>query len=179
VDYQGNGLGRRLMASVEEYARDKGFSALATLALDGPWMPASFYRKLRFSLVDQAGPMQLLWKPFGDCAEPGIWRGNFQPTIGQEVVHIDLVHSSQCWGMTLQAEMWRRVAKEYDGKVVVEDHLTDDREVMSLESMTGSIGVYLDGHRGPGHPLDDEHARNLIEKALKRKADNKPDAGDL
>lgn len=178
VDFQGKGLGRKLIASVEAYARQKRFNALATLALDGTWMPAAFYEKLGFSAVDSAGDMRLLWKPFAECSHPELWPGDFQPTIGRGVVHIDLVHSSQCWGMILQAVMWKRISEQYQGKVVVEDHLTDEREVMSMVSMTGSIGVFVDGIQGPGHPIGEEQAHALIEQALKRKADNKSDVGD-
>ena len=54
--------------SCEELIRDDSlkavFGAVAALALDGPWMPVAFYNKLGFFVVDTAGPMQLLWKPF-------------------------------------------------------------------------------------------------------------------
>jgi len=172
IDYQGKGLGRRLIDAVEANARDRGFKAMATIALDGPWMPASFYQKLNFSVVNSVENMKLLWKPFVDCPKPALWQGNFKPTIGKNVLHIDLVHSSQCWGVILQVKMWERIAKDYENNVVIEDHLTDDREIMCLASMTGSIGVYLNGFPGPGHPINEKQIRGIIEYALKRKADN-------
>ena len=58
------------------------------------------------------------------------------------------------------------------GKVVVEDHVTDDRKVMCLAAMTGSMGVYLDGVRGLGHPVDEQQARQMIDDALRRRADS-------
>jgi len=137
-------------------------------------MPATFYKKMGFSIVDSVGSMHLLWKPFGDCPQPHLWKGNFRPTVGKDVVHIDLIHSSQCWGMVLQAQMWKKLTAEFPSRVIVQEHLVDDRKIMSLDCMTGSIGVYLDGVCGPSHPIDENEMRRLIQEALAKKtADNK------
>jgi len=169
IDYQGKGLGRALVQSIETHAREHGSKGLATLALDGPWMPAAFYERLGFAIVDRVGPMRLLWKPFSESAPPQLRKGNFKPTVGENVVHIDLIYSSQCWGMVLQAQTWRRIAAEHPGRVVVHEHLADDRRVMSLDCMTGSIGVYVDGVRGPGHPIDEPGMRELLQVALDKR----------
>jgi len=71
--------------------------------------------------------------------------------------------------MVRQAQTWKRIAAEFLGKVIVQEHWVDDRQTMSLDCMTGSIGVYLDGVAGPGHPIDEDHMRRLIEEALARK----------
>jgi GNAT superfamily N-acetyltransferase len=170
INYEGRGCGRSLVVAAEEYARDLGYKGLATLALDGPWMPAAFYEKLGFSVADGVGRMRLMWKPFEECASPSIWRGNFSPTIGKDVVHVDLIHTSQCWGMFMQAQNWRRVIAEFRGQVVVRTHLADQRDIMSLACMTGSLGVYLDGELGPAHPLEEGEIRALLEEALSRKS---------
>jgi len=76
--------------------------------------------------------------------------------------------------LILQAQTWKRLAAEFPGRVVVQEHLADDRKIMSLDCMTGSIGVYLDGVCGPSHPIDENEMRRLIQEALAKKtADNK------
>lgn len=169
VNYERKGIGRRLIEQVEKYARDKGFIGLAALALDGDWMPAAFFLKVGFAEADKIGPMYLLWKPFGECEPPRIWKGNFNPTAGQAIVHIDVIYSCQCWGMVMQARSWRDVAAEFPGKVVVHEHHSDDRQVMSLDCMTGSIGVYIDGQWGPDHPIEKDEMRALVMEAVSRK----------
>lgn len=169
INYERRGIGRLLIEEIERYARDKGYKGLVTLALDGDWMPAAFYRKVGFTVVDKVGPMHLLWKPFDECEQPALWKGNFRPTIGKDVVHIDLIYSSQCWAMVMQSQSWRRVAAEFPRKVVIQEHLADDRKVMSLDCMAGSIGVYIDGQWGPPHPIGEDDMRRLIEDALSRK----------
>jgi hypothetical protein len=69
----------------------------------------------------------------------------------------------------LQAQAWQAVAGEYPGKVAVQEHLSDDRQVMSLDCMIGSLGVYIDGEWGPGYPIEKEEMRKLIQTVLSRK----------
>lgn len=175
VNYERRGIGSLLIKQVEVHAKAKGFKGLVTLALEGDWMPATFFEKMGFIEVDRIGPMRLLWKPFGKCEPPAIWMGNFTPTKGESQVHIDIIHSSQCWGMVMQAHMWRAVATEFSGKVVVQEQLSDDRQVMSLDCMTGSIGVYIDGQWGPACPIAKDEMRRLIKEAVSRKGGEEGD----
>lgn len=70
----------------------------------------------------------------------------------------------------MQAEVWKTVASEFCGKVVVQTHLVDDREIMSLDCMTGSIGIYVDGKRKPAdHPIGKDEMTTVIKKTLSRK----------
>ena len=169
VNYERQGIGCMLVEQVEKYSKSKGYKGLVTLALEGEWMPAAFFERIGFTKADEIGPMRLLWKPFGECEPPVIWKGNFIPTKGEGVVNIDLIYSSQCWGMVLQAQSWRAVAGEFPGKVVVQEHLSDDRQIMSLDCMTGSIGVYIEGDWGPAYPIEKEEMRRVIQMALSRK----------
>ncbi|MFW9781077.1 MAG: GNAT family N-acetyltransferase [Candidatus Heimdallarchaeota archaeon] len=168
VNYERRGCGRQLVDSVEQYARNNNFNGISTLALNGDWMPATFYQKIGFQIIEQYRDMFLLVKIFKLGEKPNIWKGNFQPTVRHDIVHIDLILSSQCWGTWMQVEMWKQICKLFPNKVELKIHMTDDRTIMSLDSMTGSIGVYLNGYRGPGYPIDKDTIKSLIEEAISK-----------
>ena len=167
-NFEKKGVGRRLVQEVENHARAEGFSGLAVLALRAEWMPAAFFERMEFCIVDQRGLMCLLCKAFGECAQPTIWDGNFKPKVGTDTVHIDVIRTSQCTG-SYTLDIWRDTASEFPEKVTFQEHLADDRNIMDIDCMTGSIGIFVDGERAPGYPIPKEEAKKIVEKALSGK----------
>jgi GNAT superfamily N-acetyltransferase len=167
IDLQHHGIGKMLIRSVEQYAREQGFAGIATIALEGDWLPEAFYENLGFSLVDQKDAICLLWYPFTDCPKPSLWLGNFEPTVRDDGVQVDVIHTSQCPGANTLG-LWRMIAEEYGDRVTFAEHIADDRSVMDIDCMTGCMGVFVNGKRAPCRPVSPEQVRSLIDEGLSR-----------
>ena len=166
ANYERKGVGSALVDAVEEHARAQGFCGVPTIALDVDHLPAAFWRKMGYELVEQARLICLLWKPFGDCVAPSLWRVGFEPTPSEEgCVHVDVVY----WSFCSFHQYVREIAASFGDKVVFREHTIDDREAMDIEAICGHVGLFVDGKRGPNWPVGDEEWRSLIEKALEAK----------
>jgi GNAT superfamily N-acetyltransferase len=167
IDLEHRGIGRMLIRAVEQYAREQGFDGIATIALDGSWLPESFYESMGFSLVSQRDSVCLLWNSFRDCPPPSLWSGNFDPTIREDGVQIDVIHTSQCPGATTLG-LWRSIAGEYGPRVSFTEHIADDRSLMDIDCITGCMGVFVNGKRAPCRPVSPQRARQMIDEQLSR-----------
>lgn len=166
VNHEGKGVGRALVNAVETYARTQGFSGIATLALDADHMPASFWGKMGYELIDRAGVICLMWKPLDDGVPPRLWKGNFQPAFGGEsCVHVDVLYCSFC---SFHGHI-KDIASDYSDRVVLHEHIIDDRETMDIDCICGHIAFFVDGVRKPNWPVGEREWRALIEQALDRK----------
>ncbi|MBD3647281.1 MAG: GNAT family N-acetyltransferase [Pseudomonadales bacterium] len=161
------GVGQMLIRAVEQYAREQGFAGLVTVALEGTWLPESFYENMGFTLIQQDDEVCLLWKPFKECPQPELWSGNFEPTVRDDGVHVDVIHTSQCPGATTLG-LWQEIAGEYGPRVSFAEHLADDRSIMDIDCLTGCMGVFVNGKRAPCRPISADKVRDLLDEALSR-----------
>ena len=167
IDLSGLGIGKLLIRAVEQYAREQGFKGLATIALGADPLPGSFYEHMEFTCIEQKDSLHLLWLPFKECEKPALWSGNFEPATRHDGVHIDVVHTSQCPGEKTLG-MWHSLVDEYGEEVTITEHLADDRSIMDIDCVPGSMGVFVNGNRVPRDPPSRLHARQVIEDALRR-----------
>lgn len=161
------GVGKMLIRAVEQYARENGFAGLATIALERDWLPASFYEKMGFTGLEQQDEVHLLWRAFRNSPAPSLWRGNFDPVVRDDGVHIDVIRTSQCPGAGTLS-LWRDVAEEYGARVTFSEHVADDRSIMDIDCVTGCMGVFVNGKRAPCRPVSSDRARQMIDEALAR-----------
>ena len=160
------GIGRLLVRSVEQYAREKGFKGMVTLALKGNRLPEAFYESVGFRLLQQIEDLCLLWYPFSEeCDQPIIWKGNFKPHIREDGVQIEVIRTTQCPGLS-SPEVWRSVADEYDDAVSYSEFDADSREVMDIDCVTGCAGVFVNGNRVSCHCTSTEEIRGIIDREL-------------
>lgn len=159
------GVGKMLIRAVEQYAREQGFTGMATIGLEGDWLPESFYEKMGFEIIDRRDTVCLLWRPFREGPAPSLWAGNFDPAIRSDGVHIDVIYTSQCPGATTLG-LWQTVAEEYGPRVTFAEHLADDRSIMDIDCLTGCMGVFVNGKRAPCRPVSSNRIRDIIDEAL-------------
>lgn len=165
VNHEGKGVGRALVAAVESHAKAGRFSGVTTLAKDEDHMPAAFWRKLGYDLVEQDGVVCLMCKHLVEDAQPpSLWRGDFMPSVQEDVVHVDVLYCSFCGFHT----HIKKIASEYP-KVAFHEHAVDDRQTMDIDCINGHISLFVDGKRGPNWPAGEEEWRRLIKEALLRK----------
>ena len=160
------GIGKLLVRSVEQFAREKGYKGMATLALLGKRLPEGFYESVGFKLIQQIDELCLLWYPFmQDIDEPRIWEGNFKPAVREDGVHVDIIRTPQCPGM-VAPDIWRRVTGEYDDTVSYSETLAADRSKMDISCVTGCAGVYVNGNKVSCHFASTEEIRSIIDREL-------------
>lgn len=160
------GIGRLLVRSVEQFAREKGYAGLATLALMGDRLPEGFYETVGFDLIEQKDNVCLLWYPFiDDCPQPVIWEGNFTPKVRTDGVQVEVIRTTQCPAVNAQ-ELWGQVVSEYDHRVSFNEYSGDDRTLMNLQCVTGCAGVFVNGEPAPGRSITAAEIRIIIDQAL-------------
>lgn len=96
-----------------------------------------------------------------------MWSGNFRPAVRADGVHIDVIHTSQCPGEKTFG-IWHSLIAEYGDKASISEYLADDRGVMDIDCVPGSMGVFVNGQRVPRDLLSRTHAKQVIEHALQR-----------
>jgi len=73
-DQRGKGYGRYMLKEVENLARIRGYSGVATWAMDWHWNPKSFYEHMGYEVVDRIDKAVVLWKPFHNAIAPRFYR---------------------------------------------------------------------------------------------------------
>lgn len=160
------GIGKLLVRSVEQFAREQGYPGLATIALQGKLLPEAFYESVGFRLIEQTGNVCLLWYPFtDDCSPPSIWEGNFKPHIREDGVQVDVIRTTQCPAV-IAHDSWRQVTSEYDERVSFSETIADDRSMMDIDCVTGCAGVFVNGKRTSCRPISAAEIRDIIDQAL-------------
>jgi len=169
----GRGVGRALIESIERDARDAGFAGVTITAYrDIPgaewFMPAGYFERLGYRVVDERGVEVLLWKPFRDDASPPRFlqrKYAFEPIAGKVVV--DLFWNDFCQTSGIEAERAREGCAEYRDRVVLHEHNAEDRATL-LQYQTPRA-IYVNGEEVFwGYEAPREGIRAAIDEALER-----------
>jgi len=170
-DATGRGIGRALIESIERDARPAGFAGVTITAYrDIPgaewFMPAGYFERLGYRVVDERGVEVLLWKPFRDDASPPRFLRReyvFEPVDGKAVV--DLFWNDFCQTSGIEAQRVREVCAEYGDRVVLREYNAEDRETLLRHQTPRAI--YVNGEEiFWGYEAPREGIRAAIDKAL-------------
>lgn len=169
-EHKGKGVGRGLIAAVEESAREKGYPALVTMGYyhDFWFMPAGFFEALGYSKVSRRGEEALLWKVFDpDAGPPRFLRRRFvfKPVKGRVVV--DLFYNTFCQTSVVEAGRVREVVNEYGESLMLNEYPADDRATLLRFEIPRAI--FVNGKEiGWGYEAPKDGLREAISHALKK-----------
>ena len=167
----GRGIGRALISLAEEEAKHHGRKGIIIIGYyHNHWfMPAPFFEKCGFSLIEQKGTTAILGKFFEESAEsPQLLKSSYQfkPIPGKAVV--DLFWNTFCPTSDIEAQRVREVAAEFGDLVVVHEYCTDERSILSRYQTPR--GIFVNGKEiWWGHEAPKEGIREAISKALRNK----------
>ncbi|MDI6893852.1 MAG: GNAT family N-acetyltransferase [Bacillota bacterium] len=166
---KGTGAGRALMAAAEDEARRQGLRGLATIAYywDFWFMPASFFERLGYRMVDRRGDEAVLWKTFAEPppAAPRLLtpRYEFEPVPGR--VAVDLFWNTFCQTSDIEAQRVREAAAEFGDAVVLREFCADERDVLLCHQIPRAI--FVQGREiGWGYEAPREGIREAMAAAL-------------
>lgn len=167
--HKGKGVGRALVKAAEEEAKKQGKKGIVTQAYfwDFWFMPAAYFEKLGYELVDRRDESAILWKKFDDTAEPPRFleksKYEFKPVPGKVVV--DLFYSIFCLTSAVELDRVRQVCAEFEDKVILNEYCADDPQTHAYYKYARAI--FINGNQvGWGHEAPKEGLREAIEKAL-------------
>ena len=167
----GRGIGRALIYSAEEEVKRQGCKGLIIIGYyHNHWfMPAPFFEKCGFSLIEQKGTTAILGKFFEESAEsPRLLKPNFQfKSIPGKVV-VDLFWNTFCPTSDIEAQRVREVAAEFGESVVVHEYCADERSILYRYQIPR--GIFINGKEiWWGHEAPKEGIREAISRALRNK----------
>jgi len=171
-DEQKQGAGEALMAAAEKEARHQGRKGLATTGYEwegAAWfMPTAFFTAHGFDVVEQRGPMSVVWKPLEPDAKPPrilVPDYQFEPVPGKVV--IDLFWQSFCLTCDEEAARVKEVAAEFGDRVILREYCGDDHDILLKHQIPRAI--YVQGNEiGWGYEAPRDGIRDAIQAALER-----------
>ena len=171
------GVGRRLVAAAEEETRKQGRKAIAVVAFchDFWFMPAPFFEKCGFEVVQRVNRAAILWKVFDPSAERPTFperHYEFVPADGR--VALDLFWSRSCLTTDTEAQRVREVAREFGDAVLLREYCADDADIRSRYGIFRAI--FVNGQEvGWGYEAPKEGLREKIRQAQQGFAANTVD----
>lgn len=161
------GVGRLLVEAAEEEARKQSKKGIAVTGYyhDFWFMPAAFFEKLGYELIERKGTWAFLWKVFDPSAEKPTFperRYEYTPVEGKVV--IDLFWSRCCLTTVVEAQRVREVAAEFEDEVVLNEYCSDFSAIREKYGITR--GIFVNGEEiGWGYDAPKEGVREAIRKA--------------
>jgi hypothetical protein len=165
------GAGQALIESIERDAMGAGFAGVtitAYRAVSGAqwFMPAAYFERLDYEIVDERGTGVLLWKPFRDDAMPPHFLQPhyvFEPVEGKVVV--DLFWNGFCLTSGIEAQRVREVCAEFGDRVRLREYNADQSETLLRYQIPRAI--YVEGSEiSWGREAPRDGIRAAIENAL-------------
>ena len=163
------GVGRALINSAEEAAREQGCKGIITVGYyyDDCWfMPAPFFEKCGFSVVKSNSKTVILGKFFDLPVKlPQLLKPNYQfKSIPGKVV-VDLFWNTFCQTSAIEAQQVREVASEFGESIIVNEYCADDR--LTLSSYQIPRRIFINGKEiWWGHEVPKEAIQGAITKVL-------------
>ena len=169
-DFQGQGMGRALLAAAEEEARALGAKGMAAWGLWLPfWMRASFYKKHGYHPVDRDGIASLVFKPFVPEARPPRFFRRTAKTLDLTPGRVNLTCfvNGWCTAGAVTAERARRVAGELGETVVFREIDTSEHATVAEWGLADAL--FVDGKRlMTGPPISPDRLRRIVRKSAAR-----------
>jgi predicted N-acetyltransferase YhbS len=170
VKEKGKGIGGKLIEACLKDSKDLGRKGVAVTCWDPIWMPRKIFEKHGFVEVGKAvGNGVVLFKKFQEVENP-VWIGrgrNYETQLLKDKVVIDLFHSDRCPIHWRNTALLKKIIKEFDDLVVLNEYNVDQRENMMEYKIEYSI--YLNGIAiGAGPPIDEGKVRKKISEEIKR-----------
>ena len=141
------GVGRALINSAVEEARQQGYKGIITLGyyLDCCWfMPAPFFEKCGFSVLKRSSKTSILGKFFDAPVNlPQFLKPNYRFKSVLDKVVIDLFWNTFCPTSDIEAKRVREVASEFGESVIVNEYCADDRLTLSIYQIPR--GIFVNG----------------------------------
>ncbi|MGD2247551.1 MAG: GNAT family N-acetyltransferase [Candidatus Methanofastidiosia archaeon] len=144
--YKGNGVGKALVEAAIKEAKKRGTKGVTTIGYynDSIFMPAEFFEKLHFTVVDRKGESAILWIIFDESAEePTFFEPTYEYTPIEGSVVIDLFWNSFCLTSVTEALNVKEVAQEFKNEVVLREYNIDDREILLQYQLPH--GIFING----------------------------------
>jgi N-acetylglutamate synthase-like GNAT family acetyltransferase len=169
-DFRKHGMGRALLYSAEEDARQSGAKGVAAWGVALPfWMKASWFKKQGYRKADRQGISELVWKPFTAEAQPPRWfpkTGKLpEPVPGK--VNVTAFSSGWCMAQNLVYERAKRAAAEFGDAVVFREVDASKREAVA--EWGRSDEVLVDGKKlQSGPPPSYKKVRRVIARRVRR-----------
>ncbi len=170
-DQRKHGYGKALLQAAEDDAREKGASGMAAHGITLPfWIPASYYKKQGYRVIDKSGMMRLLFKPFIPQAQPPVMVKPVRKPSKQEnpgKITLTYLLTGSCPGCNIVFERANRAAEEFQGQVVLRTIDTSDRETYLAWGAQNEL--FLEDRRiTNGPPLSYAKLKKMIQKQLRR-----------
>lgn len=168
-DYRGRGMGKALLSAAEEDVRALGRKGLVTWGVSVPaFMRARWFKRQGYEVVDREGISVLLWKPFSDDASPPRWiRKRKGPRTVPGKVNVTVFANGWCPAQNMVAERARRVAAEFEEKVVFTEIDTSNRDTFLEYGISDAL--YIDDKAvRTGPPPSYERIRKQVLKRVRR-----------
>jgi GNAT superfamily N-acetyltransferase len=168
-DRRGRGIGKALLAGLEQDAAASGAKGMAAWGLALPfWMRASWYRKRGYRNADRDGMTVLVWKPFAADAERPRWiRRRRKPETAAGKVVVRAVVNGWCNVQNTAIDRARRASAEFGDRV--DFRLADTSERPVFLEWGVSDGLFVDGKSvRVGPPPSYAKIRRMIEKRVNR-----------
>ena len=161
---QKKGYGTELLGKAIEDVKSKGTDAIVAWTYkDDDWLPASWYERQGFKLIDTDQYYELLWMPFKDVEPPKLIRR--KPFQNFSKPTVSLFVNGWCQSGNKLYDIALGIAKGYGDKIDILEYDTTDREVFLKYGIMDGIFVndreviYL------GKPIDTD-LRAAIEELL-------------
>jgi len=144
-DYRKKGMGKALLKAAEEDAKQLGANGLVTWGLIIPvFMQASWFKRHGYKIVDKAGIMRLMWKPFNENAvPPKFMKPKKFPEKGNDKVNVTIFRNGWCPNFNIAYERAIKASAEFSGKINLQEFNTTDKTI--VEEWGISDGLFIDG----------------------------------
>lgn len=164
--HQRQGIGTALLNAciTDAKAKHKGIAVLAYDGID--YMPAGFFVKRGFEVVEQEGPCSLLWKRWAAVDPPRFLPRRYRPKLTKGMVVVDFFWNGQCPYSGRMLERVRKVAHEMRERVVLNEVETNSRARIKRFGLAD--GFFINGKMVSWYPQSEAEIKRLIENALTR-----------
>jgi GNAT superfamily N-acetyltransferase len=161
------GVGRQLVGTAEEETQNQGRKAVTVVAFyhDFWFMPAPFFEKCGFEVIQRKDTAAVLWKVFDPSAEPPTFPDrHYEFVQAKGKVAIDLFWSRSCLTTDTEAQRVREVAQEFGDSVLLREYCSDDVDIRSRHGILRAI--FVNGKEvGWGYEAPKEGLREKIREA--------------
>ncbi len=171
-DVEGKGVGKALIDSAEEVAKEQDKKGILTKAYfsDFFFMPGEFFERCGFEKVrsrefkDEDLTEALMWKVFDHpVTEVDFLERDYEYEPVEGKVVIDLFWNTFCQTSVIEANRVKKIAEGYGDRVLLNEYRVDDRDDLLKHGIYR--GIFVNGEEiFWGYEAPEEGIREAIEK---------------